>query len=521
MLRSIKSQIILALSIIIIAILGATGYLLIDQKIREVNQDIYNKAVSFAELTHERIIRSYENNYQQQAFANFERELAEIYALNQDIPSLSIYSYNGNRLYPADTLEEAPESDRIQATFPSVKVKGSGRIIYLEQSNGQLRSTNFNGQDVTPLQETEQIENVVYPFRDPNNIARNFSLNYNVSYDLLNSRIQQTVLRIGAIAVAGIVVALLIGYLLAYGITRPIKTLSQGALQIGRGDLKTRIPIKSKSEVGMLAHTFNEMAADLEVSTQAMIVQERTAKELELASKIQRDLLPANLPKIETLDIAASIDSATEVGGDGYDFIPMQNESSLLFYIADVTGHGGGAGLVSAVNNALVTALMDHYSSTHDLVVNLNKILKLKTSASVFVTMVMAKWNLKTNILQFTQAGHDPILHYQAASAQVIKLAHGGMALGMIPDIAKVIKTEEVQAEKDDVFVLYTDGIPEAWKNERENYGMERFMASLQRHGKLPTAQAIHDALLRDVHEFMGDYTQQDDITLIVVKRTK
>ena len=521
MLRSIKSQIILALSIIIIAILGATAYLLIDQKIREVNEDIFNKAISFAELTHERVINSFENNYQQQAYANFERELAEIYVLNQDIIGISIYSYDGTRLYTTDTYEKKPELDRIQANYPSVKILGSGRVIYLEQIEDQLRYTNFNGKEVNPIQETEQILNILYPFHDPNNITRNFTINYRVSYELLNSRIQQTVLRIGAIAVGGIVVALFIGYILAYGITRPIKMLSKGAAQIGKGDLKTRIQLKSKSEIGMLASTFNEMAADLEVSTRAMIAHERTAKELELASKIQRDLLPATLPQISSIDIAASIDSATEVGGDGYDFIEMKKQSSLLFYIADVTGHGVGAGLVSAVNNALITALLDHYSNTHDLVLNLNKILKLKTSPSVFVTMVLVMWNIKNNTLQFTQAGHDPILHYQAKEEKVVKLAHGGMALGMIADVSKVIKTEEVAVKKGDVLVLYTDGIPEAWQSDTEIYGMERFMASVEKHGKLDTAQAIHDALIKDVRDFMGDHIQEDDITLMVLKRTK
>lgn len=518
MLRSIKSQIIVALSLIIVVILGATAYLLIDQKIRELNHDIFTKALSFAELTHERVINSYENNYAQQAFANFERDLAEVFALNDDISGLSIYSYDGTSLYQ-NGAQATPELDRIQALLPSVKVKETGRVVYLEKSNGGFRYTNFNGREVTPIQDTEQIEDVVYPYRDPNNITRSFSINYNVSYELLNGRIQQTVLRIGAIAAVGITVALLIGYLLAYGITAPIKTLSLGAAQIGKGDFKVRIPLKSKSEVGMLAHTFNDMAEELEVSTQVMIEHEKTAKELELASKIQQELLPLHLPKVPGLDIAASLHPATQVGGDCYDFIPVENGGDLLFYIADVTGHGVGAGLVSAVSNALIPAFMEQYTDTHELIVHLNKILKQKTSPNVFVTMVMALWHHETSQLQFTQAGHDPIFHLHAQTSKVTKLAHGGMALGMIPDISKITKTEAVQIEVGDVLVLYTDGIPEAWKNERENYGMDRFVESVERCGHAATAQQIHDQILADVKGYMGMYPQQDDITLLVVKR--
>jgi len=180
-----------------------------------------------------------------------------------------------------------------------------------------------------------------------------------------------------------------------------------------------------------------------------------------------------------------------------------------------------GAGLVSAINNALIPSLMDHYDNTEDLVVELNKILKMKTAPSIFVTSVMALWETRKSVLQFTQAGHDPILHYQAASDAVVELAHGGLAMGMLDDIRVKLKTEEIPTEKDDVFVLYTDGITEAWKSENESFGMDRLKAAIKTHSKGKTAQEIHDAILKEVRDFMGDYPQADDITLLVVKRTK
>lgn len=523
MLRSVKSQIILATSLIIIAILGATAYLVIDQKTKEINQDIFQKAVSFAELTNERVVADYENNYEQSAFANFERELAEIYSLNEDIRGLAILNYNGEELYKDQALEGLPEAEleRIQAVFPSVKTLKTGRVIYLEKTDDGLRYTNFNGQSIEPVRPTEQIENVIYPFRDPNDITRSFSIDYRVTYDALLARVRQTAIQIIIIAVAGILIALFIGYVVAHGITSPIRSLTQGAEQIGRGDLKTRIPIKSKSEVGMLAHTFNQMAADLEKSTQAMIEHEKVAKELELAAEIQQELLPKELPKIENLDIAASLNAATEVGGDCYDFLPIEKSGKLLFYIADVTGHGVGAGLVSAINNALVPSLMDHYDNTEDIVVNLNRLLKMKTSPNVFVTLCIAMWDIKKGALSFTQAGHDPILQFKAKEGEVVELAHGGMALGMMDDVSKTIKTESVESAKDDVFILYTDGIPEAWKNDTENFGMDRLKETLKKYAKLESAQKIHDAILKEVRDYMGSHEQADDITLLVVKRTK
>jgi HAMP domain-containing protein len=522
MLRSVKSQIILATSLIIIAILGATAYLVIDQKTREINQDIFNKAVSFAELTHERVITNYENNYQQSAFAHFDREMADIYSLNEDVIDASIYNYSGDTLYEVKTKGKLSEEDleRVQAIYPSVRTT-EGRVVYLEKTEAGLRYTNFNGRNVEPISDKEQIENVIYPFRDQSNIARSFSVKYSVTYDALFQRVRDTAMRIIMIAAIGVLIALFIGYIVAHGITSPIKTLTKGASQIGSGDLSTRIPIKSKSEVGMLANTFNKMAADLEESTKAMIEHEKTAKELELAAQIQKELLPKEIPQIENLDIAVSLNAATEVGGDCYDLIPIEKDGNLLFYIADVTGHGVGAGLVSAISNALIPSLMDHYDNTKDLVIELNKILKMKTAPNIFVTSVIALWETNKNVLQFTQAGHDPILHYQAASDAVIELAHGGLAMGMMDDIKEKLTTEEIQAATNDVFVLYTDGIPEAWKDENENFGMDRLKEAIKNHAKGKTAQEIHDGILKEVGEFMGDFPQADDITLLVVKRTK
>lgn len=523
MFRSVKSQIVLGTSMVIIAILIATTYFIIDQKVKEINFDIFQNAVSFAELTHERVISNYESNYVQQAFANFDRELADIYSLNEDIPGISIFNYIGEALYrPKGTaLDKVSDEDleRIQAIMPSVKTM-DGRLVYLDKAEGDLRYTNFNGRTVDPISADEQIEDIVYPFRDPNNALRSFSVRYNVSYDSLAERIAETRNNMLILAAFGIIISLFIGGIIAGKITSPIKILTEGVLKIGGGDLTTRISVKTKSEIGQLANTVNQMAQDLEKNTEELVEKEKLTHELELAGEIQRELLPSILPQIKNLDIAASLVSADEVGGDCYDFLAIDDDN-LIFYIGDVTGHGVPAGLVSAINNALVPAfMMSNYNTTHELIVNLNKILKMKTRPNVFLTMVMAHWHISENRLGFTQAGHDPILHYKASDGSVNELQVGGMALGMVPDIENIVKTEFVDLEVNDVAVLYTDGIPEAWQTDTENYGMDRFKESVTKNSTLATAQEIHDGIINDVRTFMGDYPQADDITIIVVKRT-
>jgi serine phosphatase RsbU (regulator of sigma subunit) len=524
MFKSVKSQIVLGTSLIIIAVLAAATYFIIDQKTKEISEDIFKNAVNFSELTHERIIVNYENNYVQKAYANFDREMADIYLLNEDVVGISILNYSGENLYIAPAIEEhhgkidESEMERVQAVMPSVKT-ASGRVVYIDKSEGEIRYTNFNGRTVEQVSATEQIEDIFFPFRDPNNALRSYSIHYHVSYAALQARVAATRNNMLVLALFGIVITLFIGGIIAGRITSPIKTLTEGALKIGTGDLSTRISVKSKTEVGRLADTFNQMAVDLEKSTEQLVEKEKMTRELELAGEIQMELLPKELPKMKNLDLAASLVPADQVGGDCYDFLPL-DEDNLIFYVGDVTGHGVPAGLVSAISNALVPAFMDHYSTTEELITHLNSLMKMKTRPNVFMTMVMAHWYAAENKLGFTQAGHDPILHFKASDSSITELPVGGMALGMTPDISKIVKTEHIPLEVGDVAVMYTDGIPEAWKSDTENYGMDRFKESVTKNSQLGTAQEIHDAIIKDVRLFMGKFPQADDITLIVVKRT-
>jgi serine phosphatase RsbU (regulator of sigma subunit) len=520
--RSVKSQIVLGTSAVIIAILIAATYFIVDQKTKEISFDIFNNAVSFGELTHDSIVSNYQNNYVQKAYANFDREMADIYSLNEDIKSVSIFSYSGEALYRPDNavFDKLSDTDleRIQAVTPSAKTK-SGRVVYLDKDDETLRYTDFNGRDVLPINESEQIEDIIYPFRDQNNALLSFSVRYEVTYAALDMRVSQTRNNMMILALFGIIIALFIGGIIAGKITSPIKMLTDGALQIGGGDLTTRIYVNTQSEIGQLANTFNQMAEDLQKNTKELIKKEKMTRELELAGEIQRQLLPTKLPYMPNLDMAVSLVSATEVGGDCYDFL-MLDDKNMIFYVGDVTGHGVPAGLVAAINNALVPAFLDQYRTTQQLIVHLNKILKQKTMPNVFMTMVMAHWHVDTAKLGYTQAGHDPIIHYSAKNGIVTEAGIGGMALGMTPDISGIVKTEYIDMEVGDVAVLYTDGIPEAWKDEKETYGSQRFKESIAKNCKFVTAQEIHDGIIKDVREFMGDYPQADDITLMIVKRT-
>jgi phosphoserine phosphatase RsbU/P len=133
--------------------------------------------------------------------------------------------------------------------------------------------------------------------------------------------------------------------------------------------------------------------------------------------------------------------------------------------------------------------------------------------------MVMMKWNGLNNELKYVSAGHEQMIHFHAKDKKVTLTPSGGIALGMLRDISANLNEEQVNLEKDDVLVIYSDGIPECWKNESEMYGMGRLKRAVNDYSDLPTAFSIRNALLADVKEFAGKYKQMDDITLIVLKK--
>ncbi len=121
-------------------------------------------------------------------------------------------------------------------------------------------------------------------------------------------------------------------------------------------------------------------------------------------------------------------------------------------------------------------------------------------------------------MLQYLNAGHQPLLQFHSAESKVTESTSTGIAIGMVPDVSRQLKPEILSFKSGDAFLLFTDGLSQAWKNEKENYGLARLKRAFSEYASLPSALAIRNALLSDVKEFTGSYKQVDDMTVIVIK---
>lgn len=522
--NSLKTKLILAISVLILILFGVTVALFLGEKQRELTEDIFVNARSFAELTAPNLVADYNLYLPQESFVYFNREVQQTFEKFQDLADIRIISYSGDLMYDSTTETEKQyegsarsitDSDlleQIQSRNPSVKTLDSGRVVYLKKDDdGDISYVDVNEQSVQSLAPDERIQYIVQPATDE------FAVVYGVSYANLQERLNQTIMRGLLLAIFGVGLGILISYFFAAGITRPLKQLTQGAGVIAKGNFKHRVLVKTKDEIATLAHAFNSMAQELEISTKALVYKERVAKELEIAANIQKELLPKEIPVIHGLDISAGLLPAEEIGGDCYDFLKT-DENNLLMYLGDVTGHGVPAGIVVSIANALIY----NYSrdvNVREILIQVNRILKVKTSSNMFITLLMIHWNALQNELKYVSAGHEQMVHFHAKTGKVTLTPAGGLPLGMLADISQQLIEQIVPMEEGDCLILYSDGIPEAWKNDKEMYGMSGLKRAVSDYGRLENALAIRNAIFSDVKEFTGNWKQMDDMTLMVLKR--
>ncbi len=530
MLHSLRSKLILGISVFIILLLTVSAFLQVREKEKELVNDILIQSRSYAELTSGKLVGDYKLYLIPNSFVYFNRNVQDILSKNEYISSLQVVSFEGEILYDSKEdrdqkydgqtrlITDSAELEQIKAKNLSIKPSGSERMVFFKKEtreNGQVvyLPIDANENPVTALSTNQRIDYLVAPGDNE------YAVIYHLTYDPLAARIRSTEFRIMVLAIFGVALGILLAIVFGLTITKSLAKLRKGAEILATGDFSHRVVIKTKDEIRELADTFNKMAADLQESTKALIYKERVGKELELARQIQQRIIPKVIPQVKGLDISAGLIPAEEIGGDCYDFL-MPNENEMMFYLGDVTGHGVPSGIIVTIANALFYSYADRGLGLDELLSEVNEVLKAKTLPNMFITMVLMKWLVDQQKFTYASAGHEQIVHYKAKEDVVELLPSGGLALGMIKDVGKLLKINNVHLGIGDVLVIYSDGIPEAWRNPKEMYGMERLKEKTKAYSKFPSALAIKNALISDVYLFRQGYKQMDDITCIIVKRT-
>ncbi len=243
----------------------------------------------------------------------------------------------------------------------------------------------------------------------------------------------------------------------------------------------------------------------------------RIEQELKIAMRIQKGLLPKDLPHIKGLEVVGTMIPAKEIGGDYYDFIIPERSDELYVAIGDVSGKGVPAGLIMAMAKSALQQLIDTYSSTQTILIKLNKIINKNTDTTKFMTFLLLKWNSQKEKLYYTGSGHEHLIIYRKTGDLEI-LRTGGMALGITEKIGDYLKEKELNINYDDIIILYTDGITEA-KNEKEDLLTLKHFCEIIKECYNPTLQIMLENILEQIKKYTGKAEQYDDMTLVIIKR--
>jgi phosphoserine phosphatase RsbU/P len=248
--------------------------------------------------------------------------------------------------------------------------------------------------------------------------------------------------------------------------------------------------------------------------------KKRLDHDLEIARDIQRILLPVEAPAINGFQISGLSVPARQVSGDYFDYIQVDNER-LGVAIADVSGKGVPASLIMAICRSVLRAEAARNPSPADVLRKVNRQLYPDIKEDMFISMAYLILDHQRDGVTLARAGHDAPLLYKRNSQTVAPVKSPGMVVGIDSGnvFDRLTADFAVPLERDDCLILYTDGVTEALNTEGDEFGLDRMIQSV-RASATDGAQTIVKRIIEDVRNFTGSVPQNDDITLIAIRKT-
>jgi sigma-B regulation protein RsbU (phosphoserine phosphatase) len=252
---------------------------------------------------------------------------------------------------------------------------------------------------------------------------------------------------------------------------------------------------------------------DLAPHVRRIVERERIKAEIDAANRIQAALLPSTHPDVDGASLASHYRAATEIGGDYFDFLPLDG-GRLGLAFGDVAGHGLTSGIVMAMTKAALLVQVRHDASPVRVLEVLNDIVMKTAPKRMLMTFFYGVLDPATSTLRFASAGHlDPYV-FRARERKLDLLSSWGFPLGVRR--REPFREFEARFEPGDRLVLYSDGLIEALNDDGEPFGFERFEGVILSRGE-KGGDALKQALLDSVKSFTRNRPPADDQTLVVV----
>lgn len=290
------------------------------------------------------------------------------------------------------------------------------------------------------------------------------------------------------------------------------------AMNRGASDFITK-PIDFK-DLEITIFNAIEQSITLEKALDAQQQLLQLERELEIASSIQQSIIPHQFqpfPDVQSFEIYGTMIPATQVGGDFFDFFPL-DDHRLAFVIGDVSGKGIPAAIFMAMCRMVIRATALSTSSPEECLGEANRLLCMDNDACMFVTTFYGIYDIHSGLIECANAGHNPPILLKANGAQIMIERNQGVPLGILPQYSYA--NYPFTLEKGDCLILYTDGITEARNIQQADYGEKRLSQALSNWtpGPLSTLTAH---LLDDLAQFTLGTPAFDDEALFCIRQVE
>ena len=425
------------------------------------------------------------------------------------------------------------ELDTILKSILKIKPTPNSFVLFADKTNDYIIATTEPGIDNTAamgkplrtvkwysddLQEGKTFEyNGTSYIPYIKQLSNGFFLIVNVPlFELFHAAVQHLRILLSVLLISALLIVLILYRVLRRNINQPIDRLTRMADQISHGDLDLTIRLDKPSELARLASAFNRMKTDIKNHLLQLAKisgeKERIESELAIAHTIQASALPQEFPQNENFEVVASMTPAREIGGDFYDFFPIDGDH-YAFVMADVSGKGITAALYMMSAKAMIKNMLQAGYPLTEAMGRVNRGLCDNHARGMFVTAFIGILNLKTGEVNYVNAGHCPPLIRTKQGYAYLDVVRNLM-LGVTPTYQ--YESGSFRLRNNNRLFLYTDGVTEAQTKTEKLFGPDRLVKALnQKDLSLPdTLTHIRGQIRRFVH----GAPQSDDVTMMVLE---
>ncbi len=523
---SIRSKLVLVISSIVVVIAGVISVVFIYRSSSEMKASLIKKGVLLAKSIGN-LSASYIAGFQ---FFEVQRAIEDSVVNDREIVYGVLEDSKGERILAKDEILEMSGGKEVKYNVISLVNPNSYGIT---EKGVKIREVKYGDENVIEILMTVEISPEVKYF---------LKLGFTTRY-LVESVVSNVLISV-FVVVLFILLGMVFTLFFARSFSKPILQLKDAAVEFGKKNFDYQIKVSSKDEIGILAQTFDEMRKSIKEYSEHLeeLVRQRTKEleeayeklkekdriiqmELDFASRIQKGIMPNSGYKWRDYTIIGFSQPMEKIGGDFFDIFPIPG-NKLLFYVADVSGHGIPAALITTMLKISVLNIAFETQEPHEIIENLNKRLKIINSdvssqfMANYLTIFLGVLE-KENVMNYSIGGHHLPVLYRSATGTFESLKETeGSIVGILDDSLYIASTERFEFMEGDRLIVYTDGIVERRNLKGEELGFERFKEMvLEGHRQGINGKRFLSFLLSKIEEFSEGVPPKDDYTLLVIEK--